>query len=205
MITVVSGLPRSGTSLVMQMLAAGGHPLLCDHQRSADEDNPRGYCEYEKVKSLGRDAGWLGEAEGKAVKIISFLLKSLPDGHDYRVIFLRRDLGEVLRSQAAMLNRRGEPPGPADDVMRKSFEQHLLTVDAWLARQSHIRLLNCPHAELLRDPLTLAKEISRFLGCDLNVTEMVKSVDPKLHRQKRSGPIPLQTGLTETPSSSIES
>lgn len=168
----------------MQMLAAGGYPILSDHQRAADEDNPRGYLEYEKVKSLERDANWLNEADGKAVKVISFLLKALPDDRSYAVIFLRRDLDEILRSQARMLERRGEPPGPAADVMRAHFERHLHTVDAWLSRQAHIRLLDCSYAELLHDPVTMARTISQFLDASLNVTEMAKAVDPTLHRQR---------------------
>lgn len=184
MITVVSGLPRSGTSLVMQMLAAGGYPILCDDQRPADDDNPRGYLEYAKVKSLDRDATWLEEAEGKAVKIISLLLTKLPDKHDYRIIFLRRDLGEILRSQAVMLERRGQPSGPEAKIMQTHFERHLQFIDAWLARQSHLRLLNCPFADLIHAPRSWAATISTFLGADLPLEEMSNAVVPALHRQR---------------------
>lgn len=184
MITVVSGLPRSGTSLVMQMLAAGGHPILSDAQRPADDDNPRGYLEFDKVKSLERDAGWLAEADGKAVKIISFLLTKLPGGYDYRVIFLRRDLAEVLRSQDQMLQRRGQPPGPSADVMQAHFARHLQTIDEWLPRQANFRVLNCPYAELIRDARTMAVTISGFLERDLDVNQMAQAVDPALYRQR---------------------
>lgn len=184
MITVVSGLPRSGTSLVMQMLAAGGHPILSDGVRSADEDNPKGYLEFEQVKSLERDQAWLKDADGKAVKIISFLLPKLPLDYEYRVIFLRRDLGEILRSQSQMLSRRGQPPGPPDDVMRAHFERHLQTVDAWLAGRQNFHLLNCSHADLIRDARGQSGRIAEFLALPLDQERMVQAVDPALHRQR---------------------
>src|SRR5262245_12033356 len=112
MITIVSGLPRSGTSLMMQMLQAGGLPILCDQVRAADDDNPRGYLEFEKVRQLAKDAGWMNQADGKVLKVVSLLLYHLPPGFEYRVVFMRRNLDEILRSQEKMLNRRGEPPGP---------------------------------------------------------------------------------------------
>src|SRR5262245_6238620 len=99
MITLVSGLPRSGTSLLVQMLEAGGLPILCDNLRPADEDNPRGYLEFDKVRHLERDAGWMAEAEGRALKVVSPLLYHLPRGFEYRIVFMRRDLEEILDSQ----------------------------------------------------------------------------------------------------------
>jgi hypothetical protein len=184
MITVISGLPRSGTSLVMQMLAAGGHPMLCDEQRTADADNPRGYLEFAPVKSLERDATWLAQAEGKAVKIISFLLNKLPDDLEYRIIFLRRDLSEVLRSQETMLQRRGQPPGPDAALMATHFNKHLQTVDEWLSRQKHIQVWNCPYAELVQNPTKTAQAIREFLSLDLDVSQMAAAVDPALYRQR---------------------
>src|SRR5262245_44380653 len=125
MITIVSGLPRSGTCLMMQMLQAGGLPLLCDQVRAADEDNPRGYLEFDKVRQLAKDAGWMSQAEGKALKVVSLLLYHLPPGFEYRVLFMRRDLDEILTSQEKMLARRGESPGPDRATMRRHFERHL--------------------------------------------------------------------------------
>src|ERR1700675_612032 len=107
MITIVSGLPRSGTSLMMQMLDAGGLPVLSDGERKADTDNPRGYLEWERIKQLPKQPALIAEAEGKVVKVISQLLLSLPEGHEYRVIFMQRPLPEVLKSQDEMLRRRG--------------------------------------------------------------------------------------------------
>lgn len=184
MITVVSGLPRSGTSLVMQMLAAGGHPILCDDQRTPDADNPRGYLEFAPVKSLERDGTWLAQADGKAVKIISFLLNKLPDEFEYRIIFLRREIGEVLRSQDMMLQRRGQPPGPDPGLMAGHFRKHLQTVDEWLSRQDHIQLLNCPYAELVQKPAQAAQSIRDFLSIDLDVVQMAAAVEPSLYRQR---------------------
>jgi hypothetical protein len=107
MITIVSGLPRSGTSLMMQMLAAGGMPVLSDGERRADTDNPRGCLEWERIKQLPKDPACIAEAEGKVVKVISQLLLSLPPGHDYRIVFMQRPLPEILKSQDEMLRRRG--------------------------------------------------------------------------------------------------
>jgi hypothetical protein len=184
MITIVSGLPRSGTSLVMQMLAAGGHLVLTDNLRPADEDNPRGYLEFEKVKSLERDASWLAEAEGKAVKVVSFLLNKLPVEFEYRVIFVRRNLDEVLRSQEQMLQRRGQPPGPPAAEMKTHFERHLQTVDSWLARQANFQTLHVSFAEMIRDARAAAERITRFLERKLDVEQMMAAVDPRLYRQR---------------------
>jgi hypothetical protein len=184
MITVVSGLPRSGTSLVMQMLAAGGHPILCDNQRPADEDNPRGYLEFAQVKALERDSSWVSQAEGKAVKIISFLLPKLPSCFEYRVIFLRRNLREVLQSQSAMLERRGQPPGPDAEIMATYFNNHLKVVDAWLSSQPNVQVLNVDHARLIQSPGDSAIEFCRFLDATLCTDKMAACVDPDLHHQK---------------------
>ncbi len=184
MITVVSGLPRSGTSLLMQMVQAGGHPILSDEKRVADADNPRGYFELEKVRALERDASWIAAAEGKAIKVVSPLLRSLPADHEYRVIFMRRELDEVLASQERMLERRGQPAGPDRALMRSHFERHLETVTAWLASQKYIRVTYCDHAAVLRDPQTAATAIVDFLEVPLNIGEMVAAVDPALYRQR---------------------
>lgn len=186
MITVVSGLPRSGTSLVMQMLQAGGHPILCDEHRPADADNPRGYLEYAKVRTLERDATWLAEAEGRAVKVVSPLLSRLPTGFDYRVLFVRRDLHEVLRSQEQMLQRRNQPAGPDSATMITHFGRHLKSIDEWLANRPDMQVLNCQHASLISDPLAVAHRIAEFLERELDVIRMIRVVEPALHRQRTS-------------------
>lgn len=184
MITVVSGLPRSGTSLLMQMLHAGGHPVLCDEQRVPDPDNPRGYFELEKVRSLERDATWMADAEGKALKVISFLLGRLPADHEYRVIFMHRDLGEVLASQSRMLERRGQPAGPDPALMRSYFERHLESVAAWISGQPQIRVFRCDYAAILRDPQATSRAIAEFLETPLDIKRMTTAVDPSLYRQR---------------------
>src|SRR5271155_5970790 len=138
MITIVSGLPRSGTSLMMQMLAAGGMPILSDGERQADVDNPRGYLEWERVKQLPKDPSCIAEAEGKAVKVISLLLLSLPEGHEYRVIFMHRPLPEVLASQDVMMRNRGTP-GANAAIVGAAFEQNLRAVKAWLGSKAYVK------------------------------------------------------------------
>src|ERR1700736_1154085 len=134
MITIVSGLPRSGTSLMMQMLDAGGLPVLADGKRKADADNPKGYLEWERIKQLPKDPSLIAEAEGKAVKIISQLILSLPSGHEYRVVLMQRPLPEVLKSQEEMLRRRGNADSNADPApIEEAFERHLIEVNKWLA------------------------------------------------------------------------
>ena len=148
MIVIVSGLPRSGTSLMMQMLQAGGMPLLVDDQRPADADNPNGYWEYAPVKRLQQDNTWMPQAEGKAVKVVSALLQYLPRPHTYKIIFMHRPMQEVLASQAVMLQRRGEPGGKADDqTLATIFGQHLDRTERWLAMQQHMAVLSVNYHE----------------------------------------------------------
>ena len=184
MITVVSGLPRSGTSLLMQMLHAGGYPILCDQQRQPDPDNPSGYFEYAPVRGLERDATWIPNAAGHAVKIVSPLLKWLPAGHTYHIIFMRRNLDEVLASQERMLERRGQPAGPDRTLMRTHFERHLQQVTTWLATQQHINVLELEYAQVVNDPTTAAESITKFLHTPLNLSAMIAAVDPALYRNR---------------------
>ena len=186
MITVVSGLPRSGTSMMMRMLDAGGVPVLTDEKRDADEDNLRGYYEDERVKQLRDDASWITEAEGKAVKVISYLLRYLPEGHSYKVIFMERRIPEVLASQKKMMMRRGEPIDEVpDDVMAGIFERHLAEVEEWLGTQPDMEVLYVSYNETLDDPETRAERVAAFLGGGLDIEKMMQVVDPKLYRQRR--------------------
>lgn len=188
-IIVVSGLPRSGTSLIMQMLAAGGVPLVTDGQRSADEDNPRGYFEDERVKRLQQGAEWLAEARGRAVKIISQLLFSLPPGETYRIILMRRNLDEILASQAAMLERSGRA-GADPQAIRKAFAAHLTRLEAWLPQQPHLTALSLEYAATIGDPQAAAARIAEFLQRPLDVTAMAAAVDPALYRNRGVGDSP---------------
>src|SRR3974390_2702446 len=185
MITIVSGLPRSGTSLMMQMLVAGGMTALSDGERVADTDNPRGYLEWERIKQLPGDPGCIAEAEGKVVKVISRLLLSLPEGHEYRIIFMQRPLPEVLASQDKMLRRRGtykEGANPA--VIASGLKKQLREVYAWIDSRPYVKALRLPYHEVLSSPKQTGEQLSEFLGTGLNVDAMAQQVDASLYRNR---------------------
>ncbi len=185
MITIVSGLPRSGTSLMMQMLVAGGIPALSDGERAADVDNPRGYLEWERIKTLPKDPGCIAEGEGKVVKVISQLLLSLPAGHEYRVVFMQRPLPEVLTSQDQMLKRRGTfKEGANQSVISSAFEKHLRDVYAWLDGKPYVKALRVPYHEALNQPGDVAGRLAKFLELPLNVEAMTQQVDASLYRNR---------------------
>lgn len=185
-ITIVSGLPRSGTSMLMQMLQAGGMPVLTDSVRRADADNPRGYFEFDRVKQIAQDASWLEDARGKAVKMVYLLLYDLPKHYDYRVILMKRNLDEVLASQAAMLRRQGKEGGRLDDAqLRAVYQRHLHELDTWLRAQPNITVLELQYADVLTDPRRTADEIDRSLGFGLDVDAMHAVPQFALYRQRR--------------------
>ena len=182
-VTVVSGLPRSGTSLMMQMLAAGGLPLLVDGQRPPDADNPRGYFEYAPVKRSAQDVGWWPDAVGRAVKVVHGLLRYLPEAGEARIVLLERDLGEVLRSQRRMLERTGVAVEADDDAtLERVFEAQLDEARAWTAARPRTALLRVAHASLIRSPRDVAPRIQAFLGGGLDAEAMIACVDPGLYR-----------------------
>ncbi len=186
-ITVVSGLPRSGTSLMMQLLGAGGLFLLTDGVRGPDIDNPRGYFEYEPVKRLERDCDWIELARGKAVKVISSLLPSLPPGLRYQVLLMLRPIEEVLASQRAMLERSGRAAATfEDDGLGASFARELDRVRRWLAEQEKVRVLELDYTALVASPRAGIEAIVRFLGRPLDPVRMAAAVDPALYRQRNS-------------------
>ncbi len=186
-IVVVSGLPRSGTSLMMAMLAAGGIPPLTDTLRRADDDNPQGYYEFEPVKQLRQGVtDWLPQAQGKAVKVIAFLLEFLPPGFDYDVILMRRALPEVIASQEQMLLRRGEDPAKVSAAeMSRIFENHLASVQAWLKQQRHMRTLEVDYNRLLAEPEAEVTRLAAFLGGRVKTEAMLAEINPDLYRQRR--------------------
>jgi hypothetical protein len=185
-IVVVSGLPRSGTSMMMQALAAGGMPVLTDHERAADTDNPRGYLEFEPAKKLAHDTSWLPHAQGRVVKLISALLRHLPPGYRYKIIFMRREMAEVLASQRQMLRRRGATADGNDATMARAFEKHLADVAAWTETQADMEVLYVNYHDVVSDPVTQLERIKRFVRYDLTLDAMVAAIDRQLHRQ-RSG------------------
>jgi hypothetical protein len=191
-VTIVSGLPRSGTSMMMQMLSAGGMPALADHLRRPDEDNPRGYYEFERVKQVAEDASWLDEAQGKVVKMVYRLLYDLPRDHAYRVIFMRRKLDEVIASQEVMLERHGKAGGPAthredrpDDArLAAIYRRQLEEVMSWLHNQPNFSVLCVDYGDVLSDPQRVVHEVNRFLDGRLDMDAMLRVPDWSLYRQR---------------------
>ena len=170
---------------MMQMLAAGGMTLLTDSERKPDDDNPRGYCEWEPVKLLPKQPDLIDAAEGKAVKVISQLLPFLPPGHDYKVIFMERPLPEVLASQAEMLRRRGNTPSVKDDAIAAAFIKHLKEVQSWLNTKTYISVCHVEYGKLVNDPQQTAQKVKDFLGLDLNASAMAAQVDASLYRNRK--------------------
>ena len=175
--------------MLMKMLEAGGMDLVEDGQRTADEDNPKGYYEDERVKDLvkEKDKAWLGEARGKPIKVISYLLKELPENHNYKVLLLRRNLKEVLASQAKMLERRGEPSEASDERMLELLESDLWKASYLLKRAARFQALELRYREVLENPAAQAQRVNDFLGGSLDVRAMAEVVDPKLYRNRVEG------------------
>ena len=184
-ITVVSGLPRSGTSMMMKMLVAGGLESLTDNIRTPDEDNPEGYFEFERVKQLKDDHSWLQDARGKCVKIVSAFLKHLPQDFNYKIVFMRRNIEEVLASQQQMLLRRGESINAiSDEKMRQAFQRHLKDLEFWSAAQPNITLLDINYNEVLANPLPSIQMIRDFLNVELDADRMAGVVNKNLYRNR---------------------
>jgi len=185
-ITIVSGLPRSGTSMMMKMLEAGGMQALTDNIRTADEDNPKGYYEFEQVKQIEHDQSWLQDARGKAVKMISALLKHLPSNYTYKVIFIRRKMEEILASQNQMLVRREKASDAVDDEkMAALFRLHLQQVTAWVTKQPNFDIIYVNYNEILQNPVEQMSKINQFLGHTLDTENMAGVIDQALYRQRK--------------------
>lgn len=186
-IVVVSGLPRSGTSMMMQMLEAAGLQIVTDNLRQADGDNPRGYFEDERVKKLKEDSSWLAQCRGKVLKVISLLLFDLPPDQHYRILFMEREIKEVLASQKVMLERRGEKTDQAsDEVLATKFAKHLQQVKEWMAVQNHIEVLYVNHRDVLADPRQQAERVCRFLDLSPQAESAAQVVERSLYRQRES-------------------
>ncbi len=186
-IVIVSGLPRSGTSMMMRMLEAGGIEPLSDGLRSADDDNPLGYYEFERVKGLPGDTAWLAEAEaeGRAVKVVSALLEQLPRDRRYKVVFLERDLGEVLASQRRMLERRGREVDAGNEArLAALFDKHLAVARERLAARDEMQVEFIRYDEVIADPCGAARRLAVFLGRAFDEAAAARAVDPALYRQR---------------------
>ena len=187
-VVIVSGLPRSGTSMMMKMLEAGGQAILTDNLREADANNPKGYYEFERVKQMkDGDLAWLSDAVGKVVKIVTGLIMFLPSGYNYKIIFMRRDLNEILSSQKKMLGRLGkEDDNIPDDKMAKVYEEHLKEVRGWLIRQPNIETLYVNYNLIVKDPTEALNKVNDFLGGGMDVSVMAAVVDKELYRERKA-------------------
>lgn len=183
-IYIVSGLPRSGTSVMMQMLEAGGIPVVTDNIRTADIDNPKGYYEFEKVKQIREDSSWLPETRGRVFKMVSMLLFDLPPDYQYRVVFTRRKMDEIIRSENKMLERLGKPSNVPDGEMGNLLEKHLEKVLEWMEDQAYIDYHQVWFHELIEKPKKLVKPLQRFLGRKMDLKSMIAVVDPELYRNR---------------------
>jgi hypothetical protein len=182
---IVSGLPRSGTSMMMKMLSEGGLPILTDELRRADDDNPNGYFELEVVRQLKEgNLMWLKDANGKCVKIISSLLEYLPPEHHYKIIFMERDPRETLVSQKKMLDHRGETPKISDQEMEQQFQKHLAAMKPWLIRQPNMQVLYVNYNVLMAEPASACERIVEFLGLTLNRAQMLSVPNKQLYRNR---------------------
>ena len=188
-IVVVSGLPRSGTSMMMKMLSAAGLPIVTDEVRSADDDNPKGYFEYDKTTQLRSDSSWICDARGKVVKIVAQLIPELPiETEDkpvqYRVVFMERDLDEVLASQHTMLNQQGRKGANLEPSrLAGVFKDQLQKVHHFI-QERNIPCLVVRHAHAIQEPSSVAESVNNFIGGSLDVDAMAAVVDPTLYRER---------------------
>lgn len=184
-ITIVSGLPRSGTSMMMQVIEAGGVPALTDNLRTRDEDNPQGYYEFEPVKKTKEDPSWVPGARGKVVKMVYRLLYDLPGDYEYRVIFMRRNIDEVLASQKIMLQRSGKQGAAiSDERLKELFVGELEKFEHWIATRKNFSILSVDYSDMVASPETQCKRINEFLGGVLDGDRAAAAVDPSLYRNR---------------------
>jgi len=186
-VTIVSGLPRSGTSMMMRMLECGGIAAITDNLRVADTDNPRGYYEFEPAKKTKQDASWVAAAPGKTVKMVYQLVYDLPDGYEYRVLFMRRKMEEVLASQKKMLDRLGTGGAAdiSDEQMSKLFRAQLQKFESWIASKPNFQMIDVDYNRMQAEPTAVIAEINDFLDGTLDTAAMQTVVEPELYRNRR--------------------
>lgn len=183
-VTIVSGLPRSGTSLMMQMLEKGGMDIFTDGRRSADDNNPKGYYEHEGVKKLMQKNAFIKHAENKAIKVIANLLHHLPPTYYYKIIFMERDLKEIVQSQQKMLSRLNHSSAETYPLhLVQNYEKTLKNIKKWLPKQTNMEILFVPHHSLFEQPFEQAIRINEFLNCNLRPEQMVEVIDHSLYRE----------------------
>ena len=186
-VIVVSGLPRSGTSMMMKMLDAAALSIMTDNERAADEDNPKGYFEYARVKDLKDEAdkSWVREARGQVLKVISHLLETLPDENFYRVILVRRDFDEIIASQNKMLERRGEENQVADSTVKEAYIRHLVDIRYMVRRRPNFEMIEVQFKQAMETPRSFVTDVNKFLGGNLDVESMMAVVDLELYRNRK--------------------
>lgn len=185
-ITIVSGMPRSGTSMMMQMLQAGGLDILTDNIRSKDENNPKGYLEYQKVKSLASDNSWIHEGQNKVIKVIAQLLQHLPASYQYKVIFMERDMEEIIKSQQIMLGKKSEVDKKIyPTVLADTFRKQLEKTRSWIKTHPQFEVMYVYYTDVINNPTEVAENLSVFLDADLNVSKMAEAVDSSLYRNRK--------------------
>ena len=186
-IYVVSGLPRSGTSMAMALLQAGGMPIFSDGIRQADLDNPNGYFEYAGVGSLRSDSSWVYESADKAVKVVSPLLRFLPSDLHYRIVFMRRDVREVALSQEEMLRRRErDVPGNTSEIER-IMRAHLVQIETWLSQQKNMSVCYMDYGWVIDNPAAASEKLVQVAELKGLPIEMAEVVDKRLYRQRVLG------------------
>lgn len=186
-VAIVSGLPRSGTSMMMKMLESGGVPVMTDNLREADIDNLNGYYEFLPALKVKNDSSWLKDANHKAVKMVYQLLYDLPDGFEYRVLMMRRAIDEVLASQKKMLQRLGKPTDTIpDEKMAELFRAGLSKFETWVAQKPNFRIIDVDYNKMVADPLPQIDAINKLLGGSLDTDAMVEVVSPELYRNRKS-------------------
>jgi len=192
LITIVLGFPRSGTSMVMRMLEAGGKKVVTDNIKKADEDNPKGYYEFERVKKIKEDSSWLEDTKGKVFKMVSMLLYELPKDQNYRVIFMKRNMDEMISSQRKMLERQKPEQSDVDyKKMASLYEKYLRDIKPWLETQENIDVIYISYNDLIANPLENLTNLSRFLDNRLEVDSMLKILDKSLYRNRANSSISL--------------
>ncbi len=183
-IVIVSGLPRSGTSMMMEMMEKGGLDVLTDEIREADEDNPKGYYEYERVKKLPDDTEWLEEAKGKAVKVLGELIKFLPEGYRYKVVFMERELDEVIESQEKMLKRKGTDEELSKAELKQILKNYRIILKDNIKSHPNMNVIYLSYNDIMSYPEPVLESVSAFLGGSLDVKKMLAVVDEELYRNR---------------------
>ncbi|HLC83749.1 MAG TPA: sulfotransferase domain-containing protein, partial [Bacteroidia bacterium] len=186
-ITIVSGMPRSGTSMMMQMLQAGGLDILTDNVRANDENNPKGYLEYQKVKSLASDNSWVHEGQNKVIKVIAQLLQHLPSSYQYKVIFMEREMEEIIQSQQIMLGKKADVDKKIyPTVLADTFKKQLEKTRSWIKTHPQFEVTYVFYTDVINNPTEVAENLAGFLDADLNIEAMAEIVDESLYRNKKN-------------------